>query len=126
MAKRFGRNQRRQLMAALSKAQEETRAANMKVRSLRYDLECAVDDAFQRFMKHDKRMHMYLDKIAASLGQALGRELMPHAQKLMAATREQPSIEAIINTRTEAPIIVLEGKIPSFHYRVHTIGALDE
>lgn len=123
MTKRFGRGQR----AKLKKLQERADAYEklhieqaQEIQRLRFQMDDAAAHGFKLFMAQDKRMEAYLDRISMELGRALGKELEPHAQKLLEAAARRPTLTARLDhfAADEGTVVVVTGVIPQLNYRV--------
>lgn len=123
MTKRFGRGQR----AKLKKLQERVDAYEklhieqaQEITRLRFQMDDAAGLGLKMFMAQEKRMEFYLDRIALELGRALGKELEPHAQKILEAAAKRPTLSARIDhfAADDTVTVVLTGVIPQLNYRV--------
>lgn len=121
MTSRFGRNQKRklqeQITALIERAVKQDREATM----LRFQLENARTDALRDYAEKAGLLSDALSQIGANLGYRLGDKLLPHAQRLMAAAVNKERAPFLLHARVDyrnAKETVIEGEIPSLHYRM--------
>ena len=127
MSRRYGRNQKRrarQDIARLSALLEEEKKMSASERAgqleLRRQINSATEIAFDAFIQNTGLYATYVDDIARKIGQTVGEELKPIAQKLLQSQKCQPQISLLSDSHDLAKksIRIIEGKFPAFHYRV--------
>ncbi len=128
MAKRYGRNQKRKHLEQINRLQWENYNMNENLISARHSIAAARQDAFKEFAINTGAYKAAIAEIAYKLGERLGEELLPHAQKLLNARKGEllelkldathPYAESIYNDYKYSTI---DGSIPSLHYRIKVL-----
>jgi len=121
MAKRFGRNQKRRMREQIAAAESRLAAQEREAGMLRRRLVDARSDALEEYASRHALLKSAIDKIAHHLGHALGDQMMPHAEKLMAASVRRDRMPLRLHMHEayrEEKVTIIEGEIPALHYRV--------
>lgn len=129
MSKRYGRNQKRahreriaELEAQLETRQGELDAARGAVWHARRALGTARSDALMEYAKEHGLVEHAIRQIGHELGRALGAELKPHAERVLAADRDRKPISlalyADVAMDGNHEVSVIRGEIPAIHYNV--------
>lgn len=122
MAKRYGRNQKRQHRQEIERLAVELNGANRDNRILQNRVSTARNDAFQDFVAQGDRINFGLECISRELGRAMGPHFEPHVKKLIESNKEyRRTSEPILSfSMVEDPIdfrvMRIEGRIAPLHY----------
>lgn len=134
MANRYGRNQKRAHRAMIADLEGRLAAANAygatmanRAHTAEYRASNARQAALTEFANQEPRISMAMQEIGAGLGHALGKELEPHARKLLDADRTRRPFSPVFRgdahmDMTTMRVDVLRGEIPSFHYNIALTG----
>lgn len=123
MAKRYGRNQKRQHRQEIERLGNELIDANRAYAVLQRRSASAKDDAFQEFVTHSGRINHAMDLISRELGKAMGPHFAPHVAKLMESAKQQNrSLSerfvsfSSMNDPVDFRVLRIEGRIEPIHY----------
>lgn len=109
MSKRYGRNQKR--------------AARQKIAELEGRLASAKEEAFQDYARQHDMIGEAVKRIGVELGRALGPQLLPIAEKILASDRRSERhlmspvpFELSAEVRPYDMVTVIRGEIPRLNY----------
>lgn len=131
MANRYGRNQKRKHREEIERLSAEAKrlTAHLSAEAGRRlqaeeSARLARIKAIEEISNHSARILEIQKIMAHELGEALGKELRPHAEKLMKALRSEPGRQWSIGftgreyVDVKDAVLVLRGSIPSQHYEM--------
>lgn len=124
MAKRFGRNQRRKMLEKVNYLQRWNATYQQTNVNLYRQLEQCQREKFQHFLVETGRLDLLMNKLVEELALKLGKELAPHAQRLLELTNHKGpllSFEAYEDQGLQAvqkPVTVIRGRIAPFTYNI--------
>lgn len=98
--------------AALWQAVTARRAAELRSRQ-------ATADAFDMFARNSGLFDRFVAELGRALGDRLGDELRPHAEKLRNCARDQrraPRLYARGDDPLETSVLTITGEVPALHY----------
>jgi hypothetical protein len=121
VSSRFGRNKRRAARERIATLESDLAIANSRLARTERMLSTAREDGATALLRAK-----YLDeetrRITHLLADKYGPELMKAASRLVEATRERPyrpiDFRAVLSPNEMIETTVIEGFIPSLHYRV--------
>lgn len=119
MSKRYGRNQKRRDRETIRQLQEQVADLTKRTRLAEYRLSDARSVAFKEFTEQAGLIKHAMTIASHELARGLGKELHPHAIKLLEASRErQPIIDFTLESPLSRTETILRGEIPRLRYNV--------
>lgn len=121
MSNRFGRNKRRSAREKIAALEQELAVTATKLRRAEQFISTAREDGATAVLR-TKYLDEEIKRITHLLADKYGPKLMEAATRLMESSRERPhkpiDFRAVLNPYETIETVIIEGFIPSFHYRV--------
>lgn len=126
MGNRYGRNQKRAarekitlLEQQLAKVNADRDRAISRAWDAEYKYQRARESALRELLAKGDHIEYAVRRISEELARALGPELLPHAQKLMASDRlRKMPIEFSADVDPYQMVDVIRGEIPALRYNI--------
>lgn len=125
MSKRYGRNQKRAARQRVAELERDLLVATGDVGRANQRLAHAKEDAFNEYTKQHDMIAEAVKRIGVELGRALGPELAPIAEKILASDRRAQRLpmspiafDLSAQVNPYDAVTVIRGEIPSLRYNI--------